>query len=591
MGTTNTDSDRSVVVMQRICSPSPWQRLIHRAHNPPPFAARGLAAGLLAVFATLFAASAQAQVDVPSNWELKPSDVRVGDEFRVLFRVKKPYDATSTDISGYDTHVQGQVTSKGHGALKQYSTHVKILGSTATVDARAHNGMTGSGGAPVYWLNGARVADDNDDFFDGAWTNKNLGRGADGELLGGSASRQILCTGSADNGTATNLPLGGGDPDGDGTSECTATSVSTTSSTLGGRTLDVDNRARYLALSGVFRVAASSRPRVESVAITSDPGSDGEYVLDDLVAITVTFSEAVTVAGEPRIRITPDSGTRSATYVAMQSTSTELVFQYQVKGTDYDLDGISLPANGIVLPANATITNQAEDADAVLTYEPIENGANHKIHVKPSATRSGTRVVSSPSVGVSYSTGETITIEVAFDRKVKGYTPAATATATGIPSYELRFGALGEASTPHHAQYARVVDGSKVQFDYVVQADDYDPNGFLSHDPGIHWNGGGIMRAEIDAGILTDGVGNDAIQLRDVRANVFSTALLIQPEHCVNADTPENNAPVFAEGDSTARAVAENVAAGTSIGSAVSATDADGDTLTYSLGWYGCIFV
>ena len=207
-----------------------------------------------------------------------------------------------------------RVASKGHGALKQYSTHVKILGSTATVDARAHNGMTGSGGAPVYWLNGARVADDNDDFFDGSWTNKNLGRGADGELLDGSASRQILCTGSADDGTAT--------------------SVRTTSSTLGGRTLDVDNRARYLALSGVFRVAASSRPRVESVAITSDPGSDGEYVLDDLVAITVTFSEAVTVAEEPRIRITPDSGTRSATYVAMPSTSTELVFQYQVKGTD-----------------------------------------------------------------------------------------------------------------------------------------------------------------------------------------------------------------------------------------------------------------
>ena len=189
-----------------------------------PFIARGLAAGLLALSATLFAAPAQAQVDVPSNWELKPSGLQVGDEFRLLLRTKNAHHATSTNISGYDTHVQGQVAARGHSALKEYSTHFKILGSTATVDARAHNGMTGSGGVAVYWLNGAKVADDNDDFFDGTWTNKTSGRGVDGELLGGTASRQVLCTGSADDGTATDFPLGGG-PDGDGASKCTATSV------------------------------------------------------------------------------------------------------------------------------------------------------------------------------------------------------------------------------------------------------------------------------------------------------------------------------------------------------------------------------
>ena len=49
------------------------------------------------------------------------------------------------------------------------------------------------------------------------------------------------------------------------------------------------------------------------------------------------------------------------------------------------------------------------------------------------------------------------------------------------------------------------------------------------------------------------------------------------------ADVDENRAPVFTDGDSTTRAIAENTAAGTSIGDAVSATDEDGDTLTYSL--------
>ena len=46
----------------------------------------------------------------------------------------------------------------------------------------------------------------------------------------------------------------------------------------------------------------------------------------------------------------------------------------------------------------------------------------------------------------------------------------------------------------------------------------------------------------------------------------------------------DNSAPVFSEGDSTTRSVAENTASGVDIGTAVAATDTDGDTLTYSLG-------
>ena len=49
-------------------------------------------------------------------------------------------------------------------------------------------------------------------------------------------------------------------------------------------------------------------------------------------------------------------------------------------------------------------------------------------------------------------------------------------------------------------------------------------------------------------------------------------------------ETPPNRAPVFTDGTSTTRTIAENTTAGTNIGTAVSATDADDDTLTYSLG-------
>ena len=49
-------------------------------------------------------------------------------------------------------------------------------------------------------------------------------------------------------------------------------------------------------------------------------------------------------------------------------------------------------------------------------------------------------------------------------------------------------------------------------------------------------------------------------------------------------DVDENRAPVFSDGSSTTRSIAENTEAGVNIGSAVSATDADDDTLTYTLG-------
>ena len=47
--------------------------------------------------------------------------------------------------------------------------------------------------------------------------------------------------------------------------------------------------------------------------------------------------------------------------------------------------------------------------------------------------------------------------------------------------------------------------------------------------------------------------------------------------------SPGNSAPTFTEGASTTRTIAENTAAGVNIGTPVAATDADNDTLTYTL--------
>ena len=52
----------------------------------------------------------------------------------------------------------------------------------------------------------------------------------------------------------------------------------------------------------------------------------------------------------------------------------------------------------------------------------------------------------------------------------------------------------------------------------------------------------------------------------------------------INVTDIGNRAPVFTEGTNTTRSIAENTAPGANIGSPISATDADNNTLTYTLG-------
>ena len=383
----------------------------------------------------------------------------------------------------------------------------------------------GGAGVPIYWLNGDKVADDYGDFYDGTWSSRNSGRGVAGELIAGNSAsgRQLLCTGTADDGTTTDLPLGGGDPDSDSVDECTATSIAITSSTLGGDVLDVSGRAQYLALSSVFRVGSAVVPVIEDVSISSDPGSDREYEVGDDICITVTFSEAVVVTGTPGMLFRVDAlnaggelvqRNRRANYDAGASSSTELAFSYTVRSVDFDRDGIRIRADSLRL-RGGTIMN-GSDVDAVLDHDEVDVQSGHRIHVRASAT--GARVVSAPAEGTSYSTGETITIEVSFNRDVR------VITEDGTPTYEMRFGPAGD-TVGHHAAYARVVSGNRVQFDYLVQEGDNDPDGFGAQDPAIHWNGGVITRAEVHDSIAGA-----------VRATVTSTYLLRQDGHAVNAE-------------------------------------------------------
>ena len=132
-------------------------------------------------------------------------------------------------IADYDAHVQASISGRhAHAQIRAYSDEFKVLGSTASANVRDHTGTTGTGGVPIYWLNGTKVADDYGDFYDGTWDDKGGATLQDGEAISQNRRDQFLCTGTDDDGTTASQPMGA--------STCSGTTIDTTSNTLSGET-------------------------------------------------------------------------------------------------------------------------------------------------------------------------------------------------------------------------------------------------------------------------------------------------------------------------------------------------------------------
>ena len=134
-----------------------------------PLAARGLAAVLLATFAALLALplQAQAQTIVPNDWSLIPSGLGPGDQFRLIFLSSTTRNGTPTSIGTYNDFIKNRAGA-GHADIQAYKSDFKVVGCTASVDARDNTGTTGTG-VPIYWLGGNKVADHYADFYNGNW--------------------------------------------------------------------------------------------------------------------------------------------------------------------------------------------------------------------------------------------------------------------------------------------------------------------------------------------------------------------------------------------------------------------------------------
>ena len=275
--------------------------------RPAPAPARGTRRPVLRRFAGLAfaalalcfaAAPAQAQTEVPIGWSLIPSGLGTGDTFRLLIVTSTRQNATATAISSYDTVVQGNVSGTGHMDIQSYSSNFKMLGCTSTVDATVHTSTRSTDtDAPIYWLNGAKVADNYADFYDGSWDSNvpKYPNGANAPASGVSSHTLVGCQPAGNKQgnlhLGTTLPVGGpfqvslGFP-GDNGLEI---------STIGSGKANI---RRYYGLSGIFKVAAPTEISLDYIDIsggyrnvtTRVPGKDSysTFVKKDVTSVIVT---------------------------------------------------------------------------------------------------------------------------------------------------------------------------------------------------------------------------------------------------------------------------------------------------------------
>ncbi|MCY4515785.1 MAG: fibronectin type III domain-containing protein [Acidimicrobiaceae bacterium] len=155
---------------------------------------------------------------VPHDWALIPKDssnnplVTGGQSFRLLFLTSTRRDATPTDIATYNSFVQQRAAANSD--LAGISGQFKVLGSTDSTNARVNTGTAPASGSsyaagegvPIYWVSGAKVADDYADFYDNSWDSY-AGKDEQGNgwpPTGLGTNLQWIYTGTHNDGTTVN---------------------------------------------------------------------------------------------------------------------------------------------------------------------------------------------------------------------------------------------------------------------------------------------------------------------------------------------------------------------------------------------------
>ena len=482
-----------------------------------------------------------AETTVPADWSLIPSDLGPGDSFRLLFIGTTSRNASDSDIDVYNTFVQNLVATNGHADIKAFSATFRMLGSTEAVDARDNTGTTGTG-VPIYWLGGAQVADDYADFYDGDWDEEATGARETGASVTIGANWEIW-TGSAHDGTeamhaslGTSRALGNagnhwvmhGNPNGSG-------------GPIEGSTATRSENKGVYGLSGVFTVSDQPIPNAPPA-----------------------FSSAASFSVE-------ENQTDAGTVMAADPDAVDAVTYAVTGGADqakFDIGASSGVLTFKDAPDHENPTDAGGNNTYMVTVTATGGTGDRAMTAEQSITVTVTDVAETPAVDDldvtstpkadidTYGREETIEVTVTFDQAVN---------VTGTPRIRLRIGG-GMQEHYRWADYDGGTGTTALRFTYVVVEGDMDDDGIYILENELELNGGAIQGVD-----------------DDVAADLDYPRQGTQSGHKVDGSLKSDNTDPAFDQESAVRGLRENTGAGEYVGDPFTATDEDGDTLTYSL--------
>ena len=269
------------------------------------------------------------------------------------------------------------------------------------------------------------------------------------------------------------------------------------------------------SVEGVF-LTHWAAPRVESVAVVSNAGSDDTYALGETIRVAVRFDGRVAVdtsGGTPRIRIDMDPadwGAKWASYAGGSGTS-ELVFAYEVVEPNYSTEGIAvladtLETNGGTIRLD-TSYRSAPWMDADLAHPGLGHDPKHKVDwglaptpVGASPAVTGVAVASDAGPDDTYALGDVIRVAVTFDAAV---------TVTGSPGITIDMDPApwGEK----RAAYESGSGTASLVFAHTVVEPNYSTEGIAVLADSLALEGGAIRSASgADAALAHAGLAHDA---------------------------------------------------------------------------------
>ena len=227
------------------------------------------------------------------------------------------------------------------------------------------------------------------------------------------------------------------------------------------------------------RNAAAPQPQVRAAALLSDPGTHGVYGRDDLIQVSLTFSEVVevdTAAGTPTVLLKfdrdPTYPKKAASYASGGGTDT-LVFAFgPLAPPNHSAHGVALLADTLALNGGA-IRSVDSLQDAALAHAGLDHDPGHRIDTV------------APFVASASVDGNVLT--VLFDEDLDPHAPPAASAFTVMAGDTVPRRINGAGTTSVAGPAVTVTLASPVRWDDTLRAyyvpDGVDPARDLAGNP------------------------------------------------------------------------------------------------------------